>query len=445
MHEGIGFVANNGTLPSLDMFNRQLTVTPTTIFQTQFTFNQQQEFVEFLTTGTASTFFDVSKSLVELTVNAPGDKAVVQSREYVWYQPGKIQAMFATSVLHYTGTFDNSVVVRVGIFDDYRDKNTPGSSNPGTGVEVNQKSMGHFFEISGNEWVIVERENSPDNVTKVTRVPQANWNLDTLDGNRATSPSGYIISRPLNSGYLLTIQRQWLGVGAVRLGIVINGRIIFCHMFHHRNLTGPYTHLSKLPLRWEIEKVAGGAAAPASTAAICGSVQIFGDYNPFGSLFALPITLATEQTLTTTSRPFLILRLQQRYCRATFKLVSIDIYTLASGGGSTGLTGYTIHKNPTISGTPALTFTAFPDSRSMLEYCYVGTPSNYTLTDGIPFRSGFVERNTSSLDGLRIDELITSHSFCSDIKGNCDTLVIAAKQIVTNNRIYITARWLELI
>jgi hypothetical protein len=106
--------------------------------------------------------------------------------------------------------------------------------------------------------------------------------------------------------------------------------------------------------------------------------------------------------------------------------------------------GYTVYKNPGISGTPTLTYTAFPDSRSMIEYCYVGTPTDYTLTDGIPIRTGFSSKNTTVNDSLSTQELITAHSFCSDIQGNPDILVIAGFEY-SNTSIYVTCRWIEIV
>ena len=155
-------------------------------------------------------------------------------------------------------------------------------------------------------------------------------------------------------------------------------------------------------------------------------------------IYALPTSLATAQSIDGTMRPCLVIRLQQKYCRATFKLISLDFYA------PQGDIAYTVYKNPVISGTPALTFTPFPDTRSMVEYCYTGTPTNYTYTNGIPIRSGFVSKNASFVDQITTQELITAHSFCSDIQGNPDTLMIACSEY-SNTPVYITARWLEIV
>jgi hypothetical protein len=427
-HIGIGYIAANTPNATMDLFGRINTATPTTIFTTHVAFTLQQENVQYLSTGTASFFYDMSNSVVQHKVGTTAGRAVRQSREYLLYQPGKLQSCIITGVPELSGNFDNSVAVRMGLFDDYRDKS----------AEPNQPSMGHFFELSGNTWYVVERANTYDNVTNVTRIPQSNWNLDTVNGNRSTSPSGYILRVPPNTGVLFSIDRQWLGVGIVRMGIIFNGKPIFVHAFHDRLFGRPYTHLPKLPIRWEIEKVAGGASLPAVMGSICASATVFGEYQTFGVIYALPASLAPAQDLDATMRPLLVLRLQQKYCRATFKLISLDIYAPQAD------VAYTVYKNSGISGTPALTYTPFPDSRSMVEYCYVGTPTNYTLTDGIPIRSGFVSKNLSVTDQLSTQELITAHSFCSDIQGNPDLLVIAGFEY-SNTPIRVTCRWIEIV
>jgi hypothetical protein len=427
-HIGIGYIAANTPSAQMDLFGRINTATPTTLFTTQVAFTLQQENVQYLSTGTASFFYDMSNSVVQHRVGTTAGRAVRQSREYLLYQPGKLQSCVITGTPELSGNFDNSIAVRMGLFDDYRDKS----------AEPTQPSMGHFFELSGNTWYVVERANSYDNVTNVTRIPQSNWNLDTVNGNRSTSPSGYILKVPPNTGVLFTIDRQWLGVGIVRMGIIFNGKPIFVHAFHDRLYGRPYTHLPKLPVRWEIEKVAGGASLPATMGSICASVTVFGQYQPFGVLYALPTSLAPAQSIDATMRPLLVIRLQQKYCRATFKLLSLDIYA------PNGDVAYTVFKNPGILGSPALTYTAFPDTRSMIEYCYTGTPTNYTLTDGIPIRSGFASKNTSVVDQFSTEELITAHSFCSDIEGNPDILVISGFEY-SNTSVYITCRWMEIV
>jgi hypothetical protein len=432
-HVGIGYVAQNSAQPSLDLFGRINTCTPTAIFTSHPAFTTQRETMDFISTGSGVITHDISNTLINLQVGTGTGKAVRQSREYLLYQPGKLQSCYITSVPQYAGTWDNSVVFRTGLFDDYRDKSS----------ETNQPSMGQYFELSGNSWFVCERLNSTNNILNVNRIPQANWNLDTLNGVRATSPSGFTLRSPPDRGALFIIDRQWLGVGIVRMGVIFNGKPIFVHVFHDRLLNRPYTHLPKLPVRWELEKVSGGASATATAASVCASVQVMGQYTPLGALFTLPTNLvATSLTsISTTLTPILFLRLQQKHCRATFKLKDISLYS--SGDGH-----YTIFKNPTIAlnGSAAITYTSHPDSRSMVEYSVLsGAIGNYTISGGTPIRSGFFQKTTTSTDNLSIDELITASSFCSDIAGTPDVLVVGVASFSGNISANADIRWLELV
>ncbi len=451
-----GNVSTNAVNPTLDVFHQLLVDTPTTTFTNHHAFTPTYESVGYVSTGTGTVFVDISNTLVELTVSGSGGRAVEQSLEYQLYQPGKGHVVCFTLSPQYSGTFDNSVAVRAGIYDDYRDKNTPAGTTGsppylyassifgGTGVETNQPSMGHFFELSGNQWFVVERYNSDNNVNNVTRVAQANWNSDTVNGNASTSPSGFVLSAT-SPVVLFFIERQWLGVGIVRMGLYADGVPIYCHVFGNnpaRTLRRPYTHLNKLPIRYEIEKVSGGSSSAASMAAICASSQIGGEYVTLGSIFSLPGELSVNKTETGNTagilRPVLLLRLQQKYCRATWKLLDVELFLSTDGF-------YSVFRNATVSGT--VTWTPHPDPRSMMEYCYLpsGTGNTRTVTGGLCIRSGFVTSRLSLQDPLASSELVTRTQFSSDIKGNPDILVLAVGSLGNNANAYANARWIEIV
>lgn len=431
-HMGIGFVAPNSSQPSVDLFGRINTCTPTTIFTTHPAFTTQTEIMGYVSTGTGVVTHDISNTLMNLTVGPGVGRAVRQSREYLLYQPGKLQSCYVTAVPQLSGTWDNSVVFRAGLFDDYRDKT----------LDINQPSMGHFFELSGNTWFVVERGNSSNNLVNVSRIPQSNWNLDTVNGNRSTSPSGYNLRSPPNTGVLFIIDRQWLGVGIVRMGIIFNGKPIFVHVFHDRLYNRPYTHLPKLPVRWELEKVAGGASDVATSGTICASAVVLGQYLPLSSMFTLPLTATIlTQRLDTTERPLLIIRLQQKYCRATVKVIEFSFFSDQKGA-------FCVYKNPTISGA-AFTYTRHPDPRSMIEYktfgTGTGTPPAYTISGGTPIRSGYFSQDTAITELATVEEIITSPAIASDIAGACDTLVITGYQLAANSDVLVNLRWLEIV
>jgi hypothetical protein len=64
-----------------------------------------------------------------------------------------------------------------------------------------------------------------------TRVAQADWNQDPLDG---TGPSGLTLDS--SKAQILYMDIEWLGLGTVRTGFIINGAFVPCHNFDHANL-----------------------------------------------------------------------------------------------------------------------------------------------------------------------------------------------------------------
>lgn len=446
----IGNVSIEGNV--YDTFSRLVTATPITMLAAHTAFTPQYEILGYQSTGSASIVVDTSNSIVLMSTIGTGGRAVRQTLEYQLYQPGKSHQAYMTWVPQYSGTFDDSVTVRCGIYDDYRDKNTPSgamgagaataayvsSIYGGLGVETNQYSMGHFFELTGSTWYVVERANSSDNIANVTRVEQSNWNVDTLNSAYGRNPSGYQLSKSVEQ--LFYIERQWLGVGIVRMGVFSSGNAIVCHIFQNRALKQPYTHLNKLPIRYEIEKTSAGSTNAATTASICMASQIDGEYTPIGANFSLPASVVSATTRIDNDRlyPVLLLRLQQRYCRATFKIKIIEVF-----GAQPGL--YTVLKNPTISGT--VTWINHPDSWSMMQYAVFGngnvTPTN-TITGGQVLFTGVYDRRSTQTSGQSVLDLIAATSFCSDIKGNPDIFCLALQGFSDNINTYSSATWLEI-
>lgn len=436
-----------------DAFSRLIVETPFTLLTSHVSFTPQLEIIGYTSTGTGSVFIDLSNTVVQMSTTGSGaSRAFRQTLEYQLYQPGKSHQAIMTWTPQYKGTFDTSVAVRCGIYDDYRDKNTPvgptgappylyaSSIYGGLGVETDQPSMGHFFELSGNSWFVVERYNSPNNIINVLRVAQSNWNVDTLNPAYGNNPSGVTLQKDKES--LFWIERQWLGVGLVNMGIYNLGKRIICHQFQNRGIKIPYTALNKLPLRTEIEKVTGGSTEPAATASICWASQIDGEYIPVGATFSLPANLTNAVTALsdTLLKPILLIRLQQQYCRATFKIKDIQMYGSLAGS-------YSILKNPTITGS--ITWVNHPDKRSMVQYAVFQTsptPPTNNVSGGQCIESGFFDKRTTGMAAATVQDLVNAPSFCSDIKGNPDVFCVAMMALQgssTNGNANV--KWIEIV
>ena len=435
-----------------DVFNRLYVTAPTPLFGSSPTYTPQYELNDYYSTGSAFVSTVSISTMTILEASSSGGRAVRQTHEYQVYQPGTAHLVQMTWVPQYLGTFDNSVAVRAGIYDDYRDKNTPaGTTGPdalfvssiygGTGQETNQPSMGHYFELSGNSWFVVEKYNSPDNIQNVTRIPQSNWNINTFSANYPPNPSGFVLG--ISTSALLFIERQWLGVGIVRMGAFYLGAYYIAHVFQTRAYKDAYTHLPKLPIRYEIEKVSGGSTDAAIMSAICASSHIGGVYVPYGRLYALPasITLNTVRIGTGTLRPILLIRLQQQYCRATIKIKSVNILSISNSQGA-----FSLLVNPTLNGG-SITWVNNPNPGSMIQYAYFpdGSTSTRTVTGGLCIRSGYFTGQLMEADVLTQDEIISAQAITSDIHGVPDILCLAMAAFTANTDVTANFRWLEVV
>lgn len=181
---------------------------------------------------------------------AANDRVVRQTKQYHPYISGTSNLFFITYVME---SIKENLVQAVGAFDDYN---------------------GIFFRMNGLIPEVVIRRAGVD----VEVVPQEDWNIDRLDGSHTTdpekNPSHYTVD--FTKGQILTIDYQWLGLGRVRIGFVINGLVYYVHHFYHSNIvTEVYTNQPSLPCRWEIYN-ADTTASNSTLMIICAGVYCEG-------------------------------------------------------------------------------------------------------------------------------------------------------------------------
>ncbi len=197
----------------------------------------------FETNGSQTINLSQSHVLINVT-NEAGSRAVRQSRKYHSYTPGTTNMGLISFTL---GLIQSNIQQMVGLFDD---------------------SNGIFFRMNGTQPEMIIRKAGID--TEI--VAQPSWNLDKFDGS---GPSG--IALDFTKSQILVIDYQWLGVGRVRIGFSVGGRIYYTHEFAHVNsLTGPYLFQPSLPVRWEIKNTAGTTIG-SSLMCICYGVYIEGN------------------------------------------------------------------------------------------------------------------------------------------------------------------------
>ena len=294
--DGVTFpVSINGT--NTDAFGRLRVSNPLTLFDSSHRYADNNLWVSSIT-GTAAATFNANEGLVDLTVGtASGDQIIRETIKVFSYQPGKSLLVMSTFVL---GTAKANLRQRVGYY---------GAAN------------GIYFEREGSTNYMVERSSvtgAPIN----TRVAQADWNQDPLDG---TGPSGLTLDS--SKAQILYMDVEWLGLGTVRTGFIINGAFVPCHNFNHANLINTtYITTASLPLRYEMANT--GATSGASTLKqVCSTVISEGGYELRGAQLSAGNTITSPRTLTTagTFYPVVSIRLKSTRLDAIAILTAVSI------------------------------------------------------------------------------------------------------------------------
>jgi len=250
------YVQFGGT--QVDAFGRLRISQPYTLFDSQQRYSVDSSF-DSATTGTGSVSFLSNQSSAALSVTSGGVGSVVrQTYRYFPYQPGKSLLILATFCMD--SSTSSSLTQRVGLFD----------SNNGV-----------FFQRIDSTVSFVLRSNSiptPGTPSDVRTVNQSSWNGDKLDG---TGPSGYVLDATKTQIFWTDI--EWLGVGSVRCGFVINGQLVTCHTFYNSNVqTSVYMTTAVLPIRYEITST---VALSATMKQICCSVNSEGGYEETSQIY----------------------------------------------------------------------------------------------------------------------------------------------------------------
>jgi len=296
-----GTIATTSPTGTTDAFGRQRVSAPLTLFDSSHRYRDNNLW-ETATTGTASATFSANEGLVNLTVDGTSGSQVIRETTKVFsYQPGKSLLIMSTFV---PATPKANLRQRVGYF---------GADN------------GMYFEINGTTPYFVERSLSTGTQTEVV---QSNWNGDKLDG---TGPSG--ITLDTTKAQILWMDIEWLGLGTVRMGFVINGQFILCHSFHHANLiTSTYITTASLPLRYELTNT-GATSGSSTMKQVCSTVISEGGYELRGIQQAVGTAITTPRTLTTagTFYPIVSLRLKTTALDAIIIMTALSIMGVGNG------------------------------------------------------------------------------------------------------------------
>ena len=374
INQGI-YDLNNAVVPASvgpmanDAFGRLRVSSPLTLFDSSHRYADNGLWNTSTSTG-GTAVFSANEGLVDLNVTtASGSQVLRETLKVFSYQPGKSLLVLNTFVM---SSAKAGLTQRVGYY---------GVGN------------GYYLEQVGTTVQFVERSSVTGSVIN-TPVLQANWNGDKLDG---TGASGLTLD--LTKAQILFSDLEWLGVGSVRVGFIINGQYIICHTFHHANLiTSTYITTASLPIRYEIFNTAGTSSSSVLKQ-ICSTVISEGGYELRGLQQAVgtPITSARALATAGTLYPIVSLRL---------KSTRLDGIAVATAISIIGNTAANYNWQVIVAGTTTGGSWVSAGANSCVEYNITGT----SFAGGRILASGYFTATGStsvSVDILRAALLAT--------------------------------------
>ena len=351
---------------ALDAFGRLRVSNPLTLFDSSHRYKDNGLWNTLTATGGAAAF-SADQGLVELSVTTTsGSKVYRETTKVFPYLPGKSLLVMTTFVM---SSAKANLRQRLGYY---------GSQN------------GMFLELDGTVLSFVERSYVSGS-TVDTKVNQSSWNYDKMDG---TGPSKMTLD--ITKAQILWMDIEWLGLGTVRMGFVIDGKFILCHQFHHANLiTSTYITTASLPLRYEIENT-GTTSGSSILKQICSTVISEGGYELRGlqQAVSIPITAARTTSTAGTYYPIISIRLKAspNFLDA---IVILTALSLLGEGNGVNYNWKVIASGTTTAGT-----WVSAGSDSAVEYNLTGT----SFANGRTLASGYFSasnQSTTSVDILK--------------------------------------------
>lgn len=384
-----------------DAFGRLRVSNPLTLFDTQNKYYDQGQFVT-KTTGTASSTYNQNSNTFALSVTGTSSVVRETTKTFI-YQPGKSLFVLNTFAMNAPAA---GVTQRVGYYND---------------------NNGIFFEVNGATLNMVIRSYSSGSIVE-DRIPQSSWNGDPLNG---LGPSGIELNPTLTQIFWCDI--EWLGVGSVRVGFVINGQYIVCHTFNHANIVGnttTYMGTATLPVRYEL--LSTGTAATMTQ--ICSTVISEGGYSPSGipagrgHELGTPVRLPNDQSF----KPLMSIRLKSTNPDAV--VVPVD-YTIVPVNQA--VVKYRVYAKAVTSGGTWVS----QGANSSVEYNLSPT----ALVSGDHTVAGFLISNNQSINTPQSQAFdFTEQLQRNPFTGTMYEYLLMAATTGTNIDVYAAINWQEI-
>lgn len=403
-----GFTSNSNSTAtasstSYDGFGRMRVSEPFTLFDSQHRYVENKKWNN-VVTGTGAVTHIPSESAINITAPAAAGTVIRQSNVVFPYQPGKsllLMNSFAFSERTTTGA--KNVTQRIGYF----------SADNGIYLEQTNGTANSVNPRLGNGLRLVLRSDSTTTTigdSVEISVEQANWNSDKFDG---TGMSGRILD--ITKANIFWMDIEWLGVGDVRCGFVVDGHMVVAHTFHNDNVNASaYMTTAVLPIRYELTNT--GTTSP-YVKQICNTVMSEGGFNPISATYNQLSNTdigGTLKEVTTAGVYYNCVSLRLAAGKTDAVIIPTDANIL---GESNKSYQWVLIKNATFSTAP--TWTIHTDCVTT-EY---NTNSLLTVTGGTIVKTGYFTSSSGAVAATNLGDI--SLQVGRTIAGVSDTYTLA--------------------
>jgi hypothetical protein len=268
------------------------------------------------------------------------------------------------------------------------------------------------------------------------RVVQDDWNIDVFDG---TGYSGQGTALEHTTGLNVTksnlfwMDVEWLGVGDVRCGFLVDGVLKIAHIFHNDNRnTTTYMRSAILPLRYELFNT-GVTTANTVMRQICSTVISEGGYTQINQTRSASTPLTGKNLKSGVETPIISIRLKNGRTNAVVLPISADLYGLQATAFK-----YTIYENVTsLTGVSWQT----TDTVSAVEYDISAT----ALTGGVKVREGIFKglETSKEIDLQKLSSALQLTRKINATEG--DIFTVAVTPTTNNDDVVASLSWQEHI
>ena len=385
-----------------DAFGRLRTSNPYTLFDSQHRYVENDKW-DTQTANSGSTEHKPLESAVNLSVTTTtGSKVIRESKRVISYQPGKSLLIMSTFAM---ATPTTGLRQRVGYFS---------------------ADNGIYLENDGSGNYIALRSASLGTTYKIA---QADWNGDKFN---ETGYSDRLLD--VTKTQIFWIDIEWLGVGDVRCGFIVDGKPVTAHTFHNDNIRPTaYMTTACLPIRYEIENT---GSASGTMKQICSTAISEGGYEKITKQWAATRTTAISSTSVASGwAPIVSIRLKAG--RTDSIVIPSQVHIIGTGNSS--IYEYALIRNATITNGDWVTHTA---GGGNIEYNVNST----SMSGGSVEDSGIFASSNQSSALLNIEMSgRLEQQLGRTISGTSDVLTLAARHLATGGDVYGTLNWNSIV